>query len=136
MRVHISLYICRSNLQTMYQTLLALTFTAIAFTACKPAETPVTTETPVADTLRYETEVHLKNMRQLTFGGDNAEAYWSFDGKSVVFQRTSVKDGVPCDQIFYGKLPKNGEKFSYPRNIRSLASKPDRPSSGDYVNVP
>jgi TolB protein len=65
------------------------------------------------DSLHYADEVHFRNIRQLTFGGDNAEAYWSFDGKSVVFQRTSVKDGVPCDQIFIGKVPKAGEKFQY-----------------------
>lgn len=65
------------------------------------------------DTLLYPEEKNFKNIRQLTFGGDNAEAYWSFDSKSVVFQRTSVKDGVPCDQIFYGKLPKKGEAFQY-----------------------
>ena len=63
------------------------------------------------DTLRYPDEKHFKNIRQLTFGGDNAEAYWSPDGKAVVFQRTAPKAGVPCDQIFYGKLPKEGKKF-------------------------
>jgi TolB protein len=52
-------------------------------------------------------------MQQLTFGGDNAEAYWSFDGKQIVFQRTSIKDGIPCDQIFIGKTPKKGEFFRY-----------------------
>ena len=31
-------------------------------------------------------EKHLTNLRQLTFGGDNAEAYWSFDNKQIVFQ--------------------------------------------------
>jgi Tol biopolymer transport system component len=66
-----------------------------------------------SDTLQYANESHFKNVQQLTFGGDNAEAYWSYDGKSVVFQRTSVKDGVPCDQIFVGKVPARGEKFEY-----------------------
>jgi TolB protein len=67
-----------------------------------------------ADTLHYPDESHLKNIRQLTFGGDNAEAYWSYDGKSLVFQRTSLKDGIPCDQIFIGKVPQNPtEKFEY-----------------------
>jgi len=65
------------------------------------------------DSLRLPEEKHFQNMRQLTFGGDNAEAYWSFDGKALVFQRTSVKDGVPCDQIFYGKLPKKNRPFTY-----------------------
>ncbi len=67
------------------------------------------------DTLHYPEEKHFKNIQQLTFGGDNAEAYWSFDGKNIVFQRTSVKDGIPCDQIFMGKVPKMGEKFTYKR---------------------
>jgi TolB protein len=66
-----------------------------------------------SDTLHYPEETHFKNLRQLTFGADNAEAYWSFDGKYIVFQRTAPKDGVPCDQIFIGKVPKKGEKFSY-----------------------
>jgi TolB protein len=66
-----------------------------------------------ADTLHYAEETHFKNIQQLTFGGDNAEAYWSYDGKWIVFQRTSVKDGFPCDQIFVGKTPKKGEKFNY-----------------------
>ena len=67
-----------------------------------------------SDTLRLAEEVHFRNVRQLTFGGDNAEAYWSYDGKSVVFQRTSMKDGIPCDQIFYGKLPrKKNQSFQY-----------------------
>ncbi len=67
-----------------------------------------------ADTLRYPEETHLKNIQQLTFGGDNAEAYWSFDGKWIVFQRTNPKEGLNCDQIFIGKVPrKTGEKFEY-----------------------
>ncbi len=34
-------------------------------------------------------ESHLTNLRQLTFGGDNAEAYFSFDGRSLVFQSSN-----------------------------------------------
>ncbi len=59
------------------------------------------------DSLRYAEDSHFQNIRQLTFGGDNAEAYWSYDGKSLVFQRTSLKDGIPCDQIFVGRVPEN-----------------------------
>ena len=67
-----------------------------------------------ADSLHYANETHLQNIQQLTFGGDNAEAYWSYDGKSLVFQRTSVKDGLPCDQIFIGRVPTSPqEKFEY-----------------------
>ena len=68
----------------------------------------------VVDTLVYPEETHFRNVRQLTFGGDNAEAYWSYDGKHIVFQRTNTKEGVMCDQIFVGKLPtRRGEQFNY-----------------------
>jgi len=53
----------------------------------------------------YPQETHLRNVRQLTFGGDNAEAYWSFDGMHVTLQRTHDGNGFPCDQIFWGELP-------------------------------
>lgn len=66
------------------------------------------------DTILYPEETHFKNVQQLTFGGDNAEAYWSYDSKYLVFQRTSPKDGIPCDQIYLGKVPeKSGDKFDY-----------------------
>jgi len=66
------------------------------------------------DSLIFAGETHFKSLTQLTFGGDNAEAYFSPDGKSIVFQKTSIKEGIPCDQIFYGKLPtKKGKKFKY-----------------------
>ena len=67
-----------------------------------------------SDSLHYADEHHLANIQQLTFGGDNAEAYWSYDGKYLVFQRTNPKEGLNCDQIFVGKVPtKPGEKFTY-----------------------
>lgn len=43
-------------------------------------------------------ERHLKNIKQLTFGGENAEAYFSFDGRQLIFQ--SKRDGRDCDQIY------------------------------------
>jgi TolB protein len=45
-------------------------------------------------------EKHLKNLTKLTFGGDNAEAYFSPDGKFVSFQSNYKKWGLQCDQIF------------------------------------
>ena len=50
------------------------------------------------DPLRLPEEKHLRNIRQLTFGGENAEAYFSKDGKKLIFQ--STRDGYPCDQIY------------------------------------
>ena len=43
-------------------------------------------------------EKHLRNIKQLTFGGENAEAYFSSDGKKLIFQ--STRDGRECDQIY------------------------------------
>ncbi len=45
-----------------------------------------------------ETERHLRDIRQLTFGGENAEAYWSPDGKKLIFQATPR--GRRCDQEY------------------------------------
>jgi Tol biopolymer transport system component len=50
---------------------------------------------PVAD---LPGERFFKNVRQLTFGGENAEAYWSGDGKKLIMQSKFGKH--PCDQIF------------------------------------
>jgi len=63
------------------------------------------------DTLIYPEEKNFRNLRQLTFGGDNAEAYFSFDDKWIIFQKTNPKEGILCDQMFVGKLPEPGQKF-------------------------
>lgn len=64
------------------------------------------------DSTHFAGEDHFRNIRQLTFGGDNAEAYFSYDGKYLVYQRTDVKNGIPCDQIWMGKIPETAdEKF-------------------------
>ena len=43
-------------------------------------------------------EVHLSELTMLTDGGENAEAYFSFDGSRLIFQSTSPP--YACDQIF------------------------------------
>jgi len=58
---------------------------------------PVVHGTP-DDPLCDPREVHLRHVRQLTFGGQNAEAYFSPDGKRLIFQSTRPPYG--CDQIF------------------------------------
>ncbi|MFO7614326.1 MAG: hypothetical protein R6W71_06765 [Bacteroidales bacterium] len=58
------------------------------------------------DTLRYPQEKYLANMRQLTFGGDNAEAYFSFDDTRITFQSNNPAWDLDCDQIFYVELDK------------------------------
>ena len=49
-------------------------------------------------TLRDAREVRFTDVRQLTFGGENAEAYWSPDGSELIFQSTHGE--YACDQIF------------------------------------
>ncbi len=50
------------------------------------------------DDFKVEGEKHFKNIKQLTDGGENAEAYWSFDSKQLIFQ--SKRDNRGCDQIY------------------------------------
>lgn len=47
-----------------------------------------------------QNEPHFRNLKQLTFGGDNAEAYWSFNSQHLTFQSNNKKWGLQCDQIF------------------------------------
>ncbi len=69
----------------------------------KKTEAATETETSLmagTDTLIYPEEKHFKSLRQVTFGGDNAEAYWSFDDSMLVFQSNNEDWGMECDQIF------------------------------------
>jgi TolB protein len=50
--------------------------------------------------LTFAQEKHLKNLKQLTYGGDNAEAYFSPNGKFASFQSNNKAWGLQCDQIF------------------------------------
>jgi Tol biopolymer transport system component len=52
----------------------------------------------LASALQDPRERHLAHLRQLTFGGQNAEAYFSFDGTRLIFQ--STRPPFACDQIF------------------------------------
>ena len=64
--------------------------------ATQTVKLSATTQTDNQVTLAQETR--LRNVRQLTFGGENAEAYFSGDGKQLIFQ--SKRDGRGCDQIY------------------------------------
>lgn len=56
-------------------------------------------ETQSSRGLIYDSEKHFSAIKQLTRDGDNsAEAYFSFDGKRLIFQ--STRDSYGCDQIF------------------------------------
>ena len=70
-------------------------------------------ESPMKSTLTGGTERHLRNIRQLTFGRKNAEAYFSFDGTKLIFQSTNnwmkdsfaatlkpAEEGLGCYQMY------------------------------------
>lgn len=51
----------------------------------------------------HPNERHLRNLRQLTFGGENAEAYFAQDGRHLIMQSTTAQDR--CDQIYSLEVP-------------------------------
>lgn len=90
----------------MTRTLLAISLLASCSTGPAPVAQEEKAGSPPADSIRgwdstlvLTGERHFKRIKQLTFGGDNAEAYWSFDGSRLVFQSTNPNWGESCDQI-------------------------------------
>lgn len=81
--------------------LLALSLLEIisAVTLCAQA--------PASQDMATAQEKHLRNVRQLTFGGQNAEAYFSADGKKLIYQ--SAHGDVKCDQIFEMHIDGTGQ---------------------------
>ena len=91
-------------------TLLVCCVTALAACANKSApnapadgEVAATTPEPRSEGSAVAVEPlpeerHFASLKQLTFGGENAEAYFSFDASQLVFQTT--RDGASCDQIY------------------------------------
>jgi Tol biopolymer transport system component len=76
--------------------LFILGLAAAAMSAGK--RSPVPPGAAAADSLVRHGERHFAHLWQLTFGGENAEAYWSADGKKIIWQ--STRDGWPCDQMY------------------------------------
>jgi Tol biopolymer transport system component len=82
-----------------------------------PSEKVVSTTAVYNDTIQFDGENRFANMRQLTFGGDNAEAYFSFDGKYLIYQLADAKNGIQCDQIWMGKVPENANEPFVPKLV-------------------
>uniref|UniRef100_A0A1I7TSF7 DPPIV_N domain-containing protein n=1 Tax=Caenorhabditis tropicalis TaxID=1561998 RepID=A0A1I7TSF7_9PELO len=53
---------------------------------------------PYDNVIHFDGETHLANVKQLTFGGMNAEGYFSFDNSKLTLQATGY--GTDCDQIY------------------------------------
>ncbi len=94
-------------------------FALILATGCgQPSQTenqsePTETVKNANDSLVYPSERHFKRLHQLTFGGDNAEAYWSFNDDMLIFQANNPAWGTRCDQIYLMKL-NNGKPDTVP----------------------
>ncbi|MBI1809840.1 MAG: PD40 domain-containing protein [Gemmatimonadetes bacterium] len=67
-------------------------------------------QTPIARQPDPGEERHLANIRQLTNGGTNAEAYFSKDGKWITFQGTPVANGHACDLQYVMRTDGTGLK--------------------------
>ncbi len=99
----------------IYIGLFALVAAAILATGCpasttttaKPPPTPEPKAPATSDPLRHPKEVHLKDIIQLTAGGENAEAYWSFDNSQLIFQ--TKRPPYQCDQIMRMPSDRKGE---------------------------
>jgi Tol biopolymer transport system component len=80
----------------------AIAAIALAATACGPQdaadEAPEGASAEASASLVMPGESHLRNIRQLTFGGDNAEAYYSWDGTKLIYQHRATTE--ECDQIY------------------------------------
>ncbi|NUP08994.1 MAG: M28 family peptidase [Polyangiaceae bacterium] len=78
--------------------------------SCRGAEHPTDQTTSTATTTAKpppkNPEPHLADIRQLTFGGENAEAYWSFKGDQLILQSRTGDMG--CDRIY--RMPVNVDK--------------------------
>jgi TolB protein len=99
--------------------------------AVAPKSSAINAGKPFAQT--FEGEKHLKDIRQLTFGGENAEAYFSPDGTKLIYQAHEA-DGS-CDQEYILDLATGDKKlvssgkgrttcgyFSYPKGDRIIYS--------------
>ncbi len=71
----------------------------LAASGCAP-------DNPAVERAPEPNEPFFSNLRQLTFGGQNAEAYFSPDGKQIIFQRTAGK--YVCDQQYVMGIDGNG----------------------------
>ncbi len=69
--------------------------------ATSDAASPAVPRTPEPGEERF-----LANIRQLTFGGENAEAYFSADGSRLIFQ--SSREGRSCDQQYVMRIDGSG----------------------------
>ena len=107
-----------SHYMKKVKNLFVITANVLFFSAYVNAQAPAKGPEFNTTTLLYKgEEKHLSNVRQLTFGGDNAEAYFSFDGNAITFQANNSNWGTKCDQIYYFDLSAGNMKEGAPQLI-------------------
>lgn len=100
--------------------------------AAVAAEAVASAYDPSADTLRFTGEVRLRNIRQLTFGGNNSEAYWSFGDSLLIFQ--SDWDAINpqgCDQQYVMRA--DGQPFADGERYRLVSTGQGRTTCGFFL---
>jgi Tol biopolymer transport system component len=96
------------------QIVIALLLISAAASLATYSQAPAPAKTN-SDSLTVPGEKHLKNVRQLTFGGTNAEAYFSADNKSLIFMHSG--EGVPCDQMYTMPVDTPDGKAAVPKLV-------------------
>jgi TolB protein len=104
------------NIITLISTFLIIVFGLIS---CENESNSNHNESNVVPdtTTHYPQEKHLANVKQLTFGGDNAEAYFSFNDSMIIFQARNPKWNSPCDQIYLFPFKDGDMKDKMPQLI-------------------
>ncbi|MEO6527191.1 MAG: hypothetical protein ABIP93_11240 [Gemmatimonadaceae bacterium] len=89
-------------MRTLSRVVALVLASPVALSCAQPARTA----TPARTMSSAPGELHLRNLRQLTNGGENAEAYFSANGRQLVFQ--STRDGRSCDQQYVMNVDGSG----------------------------
>src|SRR5579863_6083254 len=87
---------CKVSVVRPHRLLAGPTVTLLVACGGSPSNPPAPPPLPPATTARPD-EPHFADLRQLTFGGENAEAYWSWAGDQLILQARGP--GQSCDRI-------------------------------------
>jgi len=84
---------------------------AILISACMQHGQPASSGSPARSVAAQPAEKHFRSVSQITFSGENAEAYFSHDGQWLTLQ--STRDGRTCDQQYVMRIDgSNGRRIS------------------------